>query len=500
MLGTPTYMAPEQASGHSREVGPHSDQYALGVILYELLTGRPPFQGSSIIDTLEAVRTQEPVSPAQLQPRLPKDVNTICLKALSKEPAKRYENAGAMADDLERFLRAEPIRARPVSRPERLWRWCRRKPWRVAGLASAVMVLGIAITAGSAAFAASLKAVNAELAASYKKEERAKEGAQANERAATLAKNDAIAARNAEADAREKERHAREKAEALVQAAFAQNRNALEAQRVLSVLLNQRLLAIPGTQAVREELIRTTMTGLEATIASLEKLGTVARDDEGFAVATRTLAGIYQRAGLIAMEYGKYDETARYFRRMEELLRATGRGRSRTRSSPLKVKASVKATLGDFQMDRIGDAGAALESTSTRQAARPPSSLAGPRAGRRPGEPRRREHPRRARGRPPEARRPSQGPRAVSRRNRAPRPVRLAPALADQDRGPPRSAGLREKLGGPQRLTRRLRRRPPEFRDRPEAPPEDRRRPAGRNASPSRRSSCRFRSSAAPTN
>ena len=87
----------------------------------------------------------------------------------------------------------------------------------------------------------------------------------------------------------------REKAEALVQGAFAQNRNALEAQRVLSVLLNQRLLSIPGTQALREELIRTTLTGLEATIASLEQLATVARDKEGSAVATRTLAGINQR-------------------------------------------------------------------------------------------------------------------------------------------------------------------------------------------------------------
>ncbi|HEY2155965.1 MAG TPA: serine/threonine-protein kinase, partial [Isosphaeraceae bacterium] len=358
VLGTPTYMAPEQAWGHSQEVGPHSDQYSLGVVLYEMLTGRPPFQGSSTIETLEAVRTQEPVSPARLQPKLPKDLETVCLKVLSKEPAKRYESAGAMADDLERFLRDEPILARPVSRPERLWRWCKRNP-RVAGLAAAVALMGIAITAGSVAFAGSLKALNAELAESYKKEERAKEDAQEKERAATLAKNDAVAARNAEAEALEKERQAREKAEALVQGAFAQNRNALEAQRVLSVLLNQRLLSIPGTQAVREELIKTTLTGLEATIASLEKLGTVARDKEGFAVATRTLAGINQRAGLIAMEYGKYDETSRYFRRMEDLSEQLAAAEPEA-LEPLKVKASVKATLGDFQMDRIGDGRKAL--------------------------------------------------------------------------------------------------------------------------------------------
>ena len=145
-----------------------------------------------------------------------------------------------------------------------------------------------------------------------------------------------------------------------MQGAFAQNRNALEAQRVLSVLLNQRLLSIPGTQGVREELINTTLTGLEATIASLEQLGTVARDKEGFALGTRTLAGINQRAGQIAMEYGKYDETARYFRRMEELAEQLAAA-DPDALEPLKVKASVKATLGDFQMDRIGDAEAALK-------------------------------------------------------------------------------------------------------------------------------------------
>ncbi len=352
IMGTPSYMAPEQAWGQTHEIGPLSDQYALGAILYEMLVGRPPFQGATALETLELARNQEPVSPTRLQPRLPIDLETICLKALQKDPAKRFPDAAAMAEDLRRFLDGEPIVARPVGNLERLWRWCRRNP-RVAGLAAAVVLLGFAITVGSAAFAASLKTLNGKLARSVEEEARARQIAQSREQAA-------IAAMRAEAEAREKEQQARQKAEALVQGAFAQNRNALEAHRVLSVLLNQRLLSIAGTHALREELINTTLTGLEATIASLEQLGTVARDKEGFALATRTLAGINQRAGQIAMEYGKYDETDRYFRRMDELARELAAS-DPDALEPVKVMASVKATLAGFQMDQIGDAEAALK-------------------------------------------------------------------------------------------------------------------------------------------
>jgi eukaryotic-like serine/threonine-protein kinase len=359
IMGSPSYMAPEQAWGQTHEIGPLSDQYSLGAILYEMLVGRPPFQGATTLETLDLARHQEPVAPTRLQPKLPPDLATICLKSLQKEPAKRFADAAAMAADLRRFLDGEPIAARPVGGPERFWRWCVRNP-RVAGLAAAVVLMGLAITAGSAAFAASLKKLNAELAESNRDEARAREIAQTNENSAIKAKNEAIAATKAEAEAREKEKHAREKAEALVQGAFAQNRNSLEAQRVLSVLLNQRLLSIQGTQSLRKELINTTLTGLEATIASLEQLGTVARDNEGFALGIRTLAGINQRAGQIAMEYGKYDEAARYFRRMEALAEQLAAA-DPDALEPQKVKASVKATLADFQLDRIGDAVAALK-------------------------------------------------------------------------------------------------------------------------------------------
>jgi tRNA A-37 threonylcarbamoyl transferase component Bud32 len=140
VMGTPSYMAPEQAGGRSRDIGPAADVYALGAILYECLTGRPPFKAATSLDTLMQVVADEPVPPRQLQSRTPRDLETVCLKCLHKEPARRYATALDLAEDLRRFQANEPIQARPVGRVERVGKWMKRRP-AAAGLL-AVTVLG----------------------------------------------------------------------------------------------------------------------------------------------------------------------------------------------------------------------------------------------------------------------------------------------------------------------------------------------------------------------
>jgi WD40 repeat protein/tRNA A-37 threonylcarbamoyl transferase component Bud32 len=151
IMGSPSYMAPEQAAGRSKAVGPPADIYALGAILYELLTGHPPFKAATPMDTLVQVVTDEPVPVRRVQPKVPRDLETICLKALAKVPGDRYPTAQALADDLRRFQDGEPILARPAGTVERLLKWSRRHPaWAVAYVL-VVLVLGLGGVGGTLA-------------------------------------------------------------------------------------------------------------------------------------------------------------------------------------------------------------------------------------------------------------------------------------------------------------------------------------------------------------
>ena len=189
IMGSPNYMAPEQAAGNAKEVGPLADVYSLGAMSYELLTGRPPFKAATILETLEQVRTAEPVSPARLAPGIPRDVETIALKCLEKEPDKRYNSAEALANDLRSFLDNESIVARPAPQWERVFKWARRRP----AIATLVVVVHVLLAALLCLGIWSYARINQSLKVARKERERAIEQTTvANQRAEDLAWEDYI--------------------------------------------------------------------------------------------------------------------------------------------------------------------------------------------------------------------------------------------------------------------------------------------------------------------
>lgn len=374
IMGTPAYMPPEQALGLTKEIGPVSDQYALGAILYELLTGRPPFQGANPLDTLEMVRKQEPIPPTRLQPKVPIDLETICLKALQKDPNKRYADCGKLADDLKNFMEGRPIEARPISAPERLLRWTKRNPWIAAAIATAaaalVLIAGIS-TASAIQInrkATELAKTNDDLDKSNKRLDESNKSLAIETKRANKAADDALKSAAAEKAAKEKETAAKSAAQASAEAAIAARNDAqvktkraveandvarqrtfkaLEGHRFLTVLAYERLKFIAGTRKVRQELLDTASRELLADLAAVEDIKDKMAGIVDIGLNDRTVAGIYQRQGRLLQEVGQLNDAKKAFERMDGIV-AKLIASNPTDPVFLQVGGASKNTLGDL--------------------------------------------------------------------------------------------------------------------------------------------------------
>jgi len=354
VLGTHNYMAPEQGRG-DKDVGPPADVYALGSILYEMLTGRPPFLAAKAVDTVMRLLTQEPVPPSRLTENLPRDLETICLKCLQKETHNRYVSARALAEDLRRFQAGEPIQARPVGIWERAWRWCRRTP-KVAIPSAAAVLLAMTLLVGgpTAAWVIKQERDYALAAGNQARDDRNK---------AIDARNDALDSRNTAENerqnaerARDAAKRAQDAAEMAQDAAEAKENQAREAeQRATSsnkVAREQRRLALstlntlvnkvqtqladtPRGYKLKRELIETALAGLRKVH------GKSNRRDLLMAIA-------HQRMGRILEYLGRFEEAKEEYEKFHEIIvEADADGPSlRSRSN---VAVSTTA-LGDVHL------------------------------------------------------------------------------------------------------------------------------------------------------
>jgi serine/threonine protein kinase/tetratricopeptide (TPR) repeat protein len=306
VMGSPNYMAPEQAAGKSKEIGPAADVWALGAILYELLTGRVPFQAETPLETLVQVVHTEPVPPSRLLPKLPRDLETICLKCLQKDPHKRYATAADLADDLGRYHAGEPIRARPVGPLERAWKWARRRP-AVAGLLAALVL----VVAGSLAGLTGLY-----LDANRQRRRADEHAAEAEQR-----RQEAQAARD---NAEEKFRLARGVVDDL-----------------LTRFGDEKLKNVPQMTAVRQEFL--------ARAQQLYRRFAAEKSDEP---ELQFEAGrAYQRLAIVQRELGRFDEAESAQREAERLL-ADLAARVPEKRIVRQHLASVRSDLGQTLLVR----------------------------------------------------------------------------------------------------------------------------------------------------
>jgi serine/threonine protein kinase/tetratricopeptide (TPR) repeat protein len=330
ILGTPSYMAPEQARGETQNVGPAADQYALGAILYELLTGRPPFQGTSVLDTLDQVRKKEPVPPSQLQPKMPRDIETICLKCLEKEPSRRYPDVAALTEDLRRYRAGKPIVARPISDPERLWRWCLRNP-----LGAAVASLLVIVAAVSTAAAMTVSRTNQALATANAGLEKAK----------TLAESRRIEAENKQ-----------KVAEAAVLVSNAQNLQLVDANVDMIELLEGRLRHAPDLQDVRQQYLDKSAKSLDmaAQMMADSTKRDVRWDWKEEERNLRSLARASQRLGELYLSENRITDAMDQYRRMDELVEQLATATPNDLTAQIR-RGRSKRQLGNVTVGRLGD-------------------------------------------------------------------------------------------------------------------------------------------------
>jgi tetratricopeptide (TPR) repeat protein/tRNA A-37 threonylcarbamoyl transferase component Bud32 len=287
IVGSPSYMAPEQIGISSMGVGPAADVYSLGAIIYELITGRPPFQAATILETLEQVRSDEPIAPRRLQPKLPRDLDTICLKCLEKIPARRYSSAAELADDLRRFELGQTIRARPVGAHERLWRWCRREP--------AIALLALALIAGLVGVATQWRRAESHLNDAIHQRRLAEENLgrelEANLKLQVAKDHEATAHR-------------------LAQKRFDE---AMKAVRHFGEMTNDAaLMRDPNLEGLRANLLRTALGFYREIQASLE--------EDASPEARSQLSEAYDRVAYISWELGLQDEALATYRRALSLV------------------------------------------------------------------------------------------------------------------------------------------------------------------------------------